>query len=79
MKSEKKRRQKKVGKRDRVAEKGKEGRRIKTETERVRDERQKGIRECDRRERKEQRETESKEKRETERNRRIGPPLFDCP
>ena len=79
MKSKKKRRQKKVGKRDRVAEKGKEGRRIKTETERVRDERQKGIRECDRRERKEQRETESKEKRETERNRRIGPPLFDCP
>ena len=62
-----------------MAEKGKEGRRIKTETERVRDERQKGIRECDRRERKEQRETESKEKRETERNRRIGPPLFDCP
>ena len=45
----------------------------------MRDERQKGIRECDRRERKEQRETESKEKRETERNRRIGPPLFDCP
>ena len=79
MKSKKKRRQKKVGKRDRVAEKGKEGRRIKTGTERVRDERQKGIRECDRRERKEQRETESKEKRETERNRRIGPPLFDCP
>ena len=79
MKNEKERTQKKVGKRDRVAEKGKEGRRIKTETERVRDERQKGIRECDRRERKEQRETESKEKRETERNRRIGPPLFDCP
>ena len=79
MKSEKERTQKKVGKRDRVAEKGKEGRRIKTETERVRDERQKGIRECDRRERKEQRETKSKEKRETERNRRIGPPLFDCP
>ena len=42
----------------------------------MRDERQKGIRECDRRERKEQRETESKEKRETERNRRIGPPTL---
>ena len=30
----------------------------------MRDERQKGIRKCDRRERKEKRETESKEKRE---------------
>ena len=73
MKSKKKRRQKKVGKRDRVAEKGKEGRRIKTETERVRDERQKGIRECDRRERKEQREKDRIEgKREAETARKEG-------
>ena len=64
MKNEKERTQKKVGKRDRVAEKGKEGRRIKTETERVRDERQKGIRECDRRERKEQREKDRIEGKE---------------
>ena len=64
MKNEKERTQKKVGKRDGVAEKGKEGRRIKTETERVRDERQKGIRECDRRERKEQREKDRIEGKE---------------
>ena len=48
----KERKQKKVGERDRVAERVREGRKRNTETERVRGKRQKGIRECDRRERK---------------------------